>query len=193
MNIHGVRSYGDVFSGRSLVHQSLASFSINVTGIDPSDELIAIAKEHVRQDSELARRVTYEIDTIEDHAKRNPKKYDAVVLSEVIEHVNEQEAFLKLCIDVVKPGGSIFLSTFNKTIISYIWGIFLMEDIFKVLPKDTHQWKKFISHEETQRIFEKYNCQVVKVNGLLYQHWNNDWKWTKSTGVTYLQHAIKNE
>ncbi|XP_055681839.1 ubiquinone biosynthesis O-methyltransferase, mitochondrial-like [Lutzomyia longipalpis] len=183
----------DVGCGGGILTEALASFSADVTGIDPSEELIAIAREHVKENCLLSQRITYKIETIEEHSARNQGKYDAVILSEVIEHVNEQETFLKLCIDAVKPGGSIFLSTFNRTPLSYFWGIFLAEDVYKVILKNTHEWSKFISPQETQRIFETNDCKVEQLKGLLYLYspWNT-WVWTKSTAVTYIQHAVKN-
>ncbi|XP_059608119.1 ubiquinone biosynthesis O-methyltransferase, mitochondrial-like [Phlebotomus argentipes] len=204
----------EVGCGGGLLTEALGSLKANVTGIDPSEDLIAVAREHLKADKDLSQRVTYLTDTIETHVCANAGKYDAVILSEVIEHVNDQENFLKHCIDSVKPGGSIFVSTFNRTILSYLMGIYLVENIFKTLPKGTHEWQKFISPQETQRIFEqsefifKYftqkcrssalmclsdNCSIVVVNGLRYYPWNNTWHWSKSDDVNYIQHAVKHK
>lgn len=40
--------------------------------------------------------------SIYDHEKENVEKYNAVVISEVIEHVSNKEKFLKSCINTLK-------------------------------------------------------------------------------------------
>uniref|UniRef100_A0A1L8DZG6 Ubiquinone biosynthesis O-methyltransferase, mitochondrial n=1 Tax=Nyssomyia neivai TaxID=330878 RepID=A0A1L8DZG6_9DIPT len=179
----------EVGCGGGILTEALARLHAKVTGIDPSVELLSVAQEHVPP--ELAKRVTYLQETMEEHIVHNTGKYDAVVLSEVIEHVNDQENFLKLCIDAVKPRGSIFLSTLNKTNMSYFLGIVMAEDVLRLVPRKTHDWEKFISPTETQRIFEKNDCSVILVNGLMYCPWSNIWEWINSVDVNYIQHAIK--
>ncbi|GAB0099525.1 Ubiquinone biosynthesis O-methyltransferase, mitochondrial [Sergentomyia squamirostris] len=181
----------EVGCGGGILTEALGRLGAKVTAIDPSEELISAARQHLKLNPELSQRITYLTDTVEEHMVQNREKYDGVVLSEVIEHVNEQEQFLTHCINSVKTGGSIFVSTFNKTFLSYVIGIFLLEDVFKILPKGTHEWEKFISPKETQKIFEKNNCSSILVHGLRFQPWNNTWHWTKSVDINYIQHAIK--
>uniref|UniRef100_A0A1B0CUX1 Ubiquinone biosynthesis O-methyltransferase, mitochondrial n=1 Tax=Lutzomyia longipalpis TaxID=7200 RepID=A0A1B0CUX1_LUTLO len=181
----------EVGCGGGILTEALARLKANVTAIDPSLELISVAQEHLQCNPELSQRINYLQETIEVHSVKNSEKYDAVILSEVIEHVNDQENFLKMCIGAVKSGGSVFLSTLNKTTLSYFLGIILAQDVLKLLPKNTHEWDKFISPTETQRILEKNNCSVIMVNGLLYCPLNNVWEWSNSTDVNYIQHAIK--
>lgn len=125
--------------------------------IDPSDELIKTARKHLQNDvqNKLSQRVEYHIETIEDHIKRVDTKYDAVVVSEVLEHVDDKESFLKSCTAQLLPGGSIFITTFNKTNLSWIGGILFAEYILNVIPRGTHDWNKFIPPLETQRLLER--------------------------------------
>ncbi|XP_059622476.1 ubiquinone biosynthesis O-methyltransferase, mitochondrial-like [Phlebotomus argentipes] len=181
----------EVGCGGGILTEALARLHADVTAIDPSEELINVAQEHVNKDKDLSQRVTYLTDTIETHVCTNAGKYDAVILSEVIEHVNDQENFLKHCIDCTKPGGSIFLSTISKTFLSYAIGIILVEHIIKLIPKGTHEWEKFITPQETQRIFEKNNCSVITVNGIMYYPWKSVWEYVESQDLTYIQHAVK--
>lgn len=135
--------------------------------IDPSDELIRSARNHLQNDiqNELHQRIEYHTETIEDHIKRVDTKYDAVVVSEVLEHVDDNEAFLKYCTTPLLPGGSIFITTFNKTNLSWIGGILFAEYVLNMMPRGTHDWNKFLSPLETKRILEQ--CTYFNTIGFI--------------------------
>lgn len=124
-----------------------------------------MARKHLESDPqrELSTRIKYHTENIEEHVKRVDTKYDAVIISEVLEHVDDKESFLKSCTAALLPGGSVFITTFNKTTFSFIGGIVFAEYILNLVPKRTHDWNKFISPLETQRILEQcmYHHQYV--------------------------------
>lgn len=129
----------------------------NVVAIDPSDELIKTARNHLKNDvlNTLTQRIEYHTETVEDHIRRVDTKYDAVVVSEVLEHVDDKESFLKSCTEPLSTGGSIFITTFNKTNLSWIGGIVFAEYLLNVIPRGTHDWNKFIPPLEAQRLLER--------------------------------------
>lgn len=116
--------------------------------------MINIAKEHAKNDKNL-NKLTYHCEAIEEHLKENFEKYDAVVVSEVIEHISEKVAFLDNCVKCLKPNGSIFITTFNKTFLSKVGGIFFAEKILNIIPRGTHEWDKFISPHKLETILAK--------------------------------------
>jgi ubiquinone biosynthesis O-methyltransferase len=65
-----------------------------------------------------------------------------------VEHVDKPHKFISSCIACVKPGGSLFLSTINRTTKSYTIAILGAESILKILPAGTHDWHKFITPDE---------------------------------------------
>lgn len=78
----------------------MARIHANVTGIDPSEQLIEAARKHLEQSrhcDELTKRITYRNETIEEHVNNTDTKYDAVVVSEVLEHVSNKREFLRSC------------------------------------------------------------------------------------------------
>lgn len=102
----------------------MAKIHANVVAIDPSISLIRTAKAHLYTypldgvvENELSKRIDYRTETIEEHNKKNCAKYDAVIISEVLEHIDNEfkEDFLRECINALAPGGSIFITTFNRT------------------------------------------------------------------------------
>jgi 2-polyprenyl-3-methyl-5-hydroxy-6-metoxy-1,4-benzoquinol methylase len=48
--------------------------------------------------------------SIEDHAKHYPRKYDVVTAFQVLEHVTNVQSFIKSCADCVKPGGKLIIA-----------------------------------------------------------------------------------
>ena len=76
-------------------------------------------------------KLTYKAELIQDHAKEFPNYYDAVVASDVLEHVPDKELFLEACVKALKPGGSIFITTLNKTWTSWFFGKIWAEYILR--------------------------------------------------------------
>lgn len=56
-----------------------------------------------------------------------------------------------------QPGGSLFVTTPNRTICSWL-NVILIGETFNFIPKGTHEWEKFICPHELQSILE-INCK----------------------------------
>lgn len=92
----------DVGCGGGILAERLARIGAQVTGIDASAELISIAKEHAKLDLDISERINYIQTTVEDFAREEEESYDAVVASEILEHVTNPQLFLKVCTIKVK-------------------------------------------------------------------------------------------
>ncbi|XP_035898566.1 ubiquinone biosynthesis O-methyltransferase, mitochondrial-like [Anopheles stephensi] len=182
----------EVGCGGGILTEALAKLNSKVVGIDPSEKLINVAKQHAKDDKSLdPEQIQYHVETIEQHAAKNAERYDAVVASEVLEHVNDKVAFIEQCLAALKPGGSMFITTINKTTPSWLGAIVGAEQVFKLVPEGTHDWDKFVSPLDVQRILSSYNCNTILVHGMFYQFWSNQWCWTKNTEINYALHAVK--
>lgn len=53
--------------------------------------------------------------------------FDAVVASEIIEHVADVELFVESCIQLVRRNGALFFTTINKTVTSRLMAIWMAE------------------------------------------------------------------
>ena len=85
--------------------------------------------------------VRYEALTAEEFAARNPgAQFDAVVASEVVEHVEDAALFVRTCCSLVREGGSVLVTTENRTALSYVAAIFVAERLLGLLPVGTHDW-----------------------------------------------------
>jgi len=203
----------EVGCGGGLLTEHLARLGAQVTGIDLGEKLIEAAREHLKCSSpELASNVVYKIEPVDQHAKANCECYDAVIVSEVLEHVKDKVSLLEASVRSLKPGGSIFITTLNKTKPSWFGGVLLSEYVLNLVPRGTHHWDKMISPLDVQRILDTskfisgfifrlgyslfsrssaVNCQTVLVNGSTYDFWSNTWRWINNNQMCYALQAVK--
>ncbi|KAF2905553.1 hypothetical protein ILUMI_00620 [Ignelater luminosus] len=144
----------DAGCGGGFVTEPLARLGCTVVGLDICSAILEKAKEHVALDPSLTN-ITYVLQCVEEHAEKNPEKYDAVIAFEVLAHLNEPELFLESCVKCLKPDKPIFVATFNRTVASFLLGIIFAEYIWGFIPRGTHNWYRFSCPEEIERIFEK--------------------------------------
>lgn len=136
----------DVGCGGGLLSESLSRLGAKVVAIDPSPENVAVAQSHGKIDP-LTKSIEYVCNTIEAMAGES-RKFDAVCSLEVLEHVDNPLSFVSACSACVRPGGSLFFSTINRTAKSYLMTIVGAEYLLCLLPVGTHDWKKFVTPEE---------------------------------------------
>ncbi|CAL1610573.1 unnamed protein product [Knipowitschia caucasica] len=207
LNVHEGRQTGkplaglkilDVGCGGGLLTEPLGRLGASVLGIDPVEDSIGTAQLHSSFDPDLRHSVRYRACTLEEltseGAEADPEaqgRFDAVVASEVVEHLADLETFVYCCSDVIKPGGSLFITTLNKTNLSWLLGIVVAENVLRIVPQGTHEWEKFICPEELERLLESNGFSVQSVKGMLYNPITGAWSWTDSTAINYGLHAVK--
>ncbi|XP_059195462.1 ubiquinone biosynthesis O-methyltransferase, mitochondrial [Centropristis striata] len=189
----------DVGCGGGLLTEPLGRLGATVLGIDPVGDSIGTAQLHSSADPDLRDRVSYLACTLEElsaeeeggEEEQGAGQFDAIVASEVVEHLADLETFAFCCSHVLKPGGSLFITTINKTNLSYALGIVVAEQLLRIVPSGTHDWEKFISPEELERLLESNGFSVQSVQGMLYNPVSGAWSWTNSTAINYALHAVK--
>ncbi|XP_045862696.1 ubiquinone biosynthesis O-methyltransferase, mitochondrial isoform X2 [Meles meles] len=181
----------DVGCGGGLLTEPLGRLGASVIGIDPVDENIKTAQHHKSFDPVLEKRIEYRACSLEEIVEETAETFNAVVASEVIEHVIDLETFIQCCYQVLKPGGSLFVTTINKTQLSYALGIVFSEQIAGIVPKGTHTWEKFVSPEKLESILESNGLSVRTVAGMLYNPFSGYWRWSENTSLNYAAHAVK--
>ncbi|KAI0096709.1 ubiquinone biosynthesis O-methyltransferase [Nemania sp. FL0031] len=150
--------YLDIGCGGGIFAESaarLASTS-SVTAIDPSPEVLAVAKAHARRDPALASKLRYQNTSIEAlpvPASPQQDGYDIVSVFEVVEHVANPAAFLDRVTPFVRPGGWLVLSTIARTWTSWLTTNVIAEDLLRIVPPGTHDWNKYINEDELRTHF----------------------------------------
>ncbi|MGH0182806.1 UNVERIFIED_CONTAM: hypothetical protein FKN15_010547 [Acipenser sinensis] len=97
----------DVGCGGGLLSEPLGRLGGLVTGIDPLEDSIRTAELHKSFDPVLNNQIHYRSCLLEDIMEEAAETFDAVVASEVVEHVNDLETFINSCYEVLKDYSGI--------------------------------------------------------------------------------------
>ncbi|XP_071956158.1 ubiquinone biosynthesis O-methyltransferase, mitochondrial-like [Antedon mediterranea] len=181
----------DVGCGGGLLSEPLARLGANVTGIDLVLENIKAAAAHANKDNTLKEHLTYCHCSVNDLLAEKSGHYDAVVMSEVIEHITNKNDIVQPCCALLKDRGSIFITTISKTILSQILAVYAVEYIFNIVPRGTHDWNKFIQPEKMKNILKLNNCRTTTTKGMQFNPITNQWSWSSDVSINYALHAVK--
>ncbi len=157
----------DIGCGGGLVCEPMARMGAAVTGVDADENAISVAQSHA-SDSGLD--ITYKADDVQNLKQ----SYDIVLALEIIEHVADTHIFMEHCINRLKPGGLLIMSTLNRTPKSYMLGIVAAERILRWVPKGTHTWKKFVKPSEIARNARQHGLKARTIKGLIYNPFKNE-------------------
>lgn len=173
----------DVGCGGGILSEAMAKQGAQVTGIDLAPQSIEIAKLHLYE-SNLS--IDYQCIEIEAFASLNSEQYDVITCMEMLEHVPNPELIIKHCYSILKPGGYAFFSTLNRNIASYALGVIAAEYILKLVPRGTHEYKKFIKPSELRQMLSHNNFEIHKIKGISYNPITNSASLTNNTSINYI-------
>ena len=105
---------------------------------------------------------------------------------EVVEHLENLELLLQKVRILINKGGVFVGSTINKTITSYISAIFLAEKILKIVPENTHSWKKFVKPNMLKKELLNKNFSQIKFQGVFYNPLMKNWKYINNKLINYM-------
>lgn len=171
----------DVGCGGGILCEPLTRLGAEVTGIDPLEDNIDLAKAHAEA---MGLSITYLAHSIEE-LPQTLHSFDVIIASEIIEHVKDPDGFLKACVDRLSPDGGLVVTTFNKTLKSYVLGIVAAEYILNWAPRGTHSWEKFISPEALSQKLKTLGLGVQEITGLRFFALTGEWSLSSSTDVNY--------
>ncbi len=155
----------DVGCGGGILSEALANNGAQVTGLDLSEASLQTAKMHL---FESGLEVDYQCVSIEDFTAQYPASFDVVTCLEMLEHVPDPESIIDACLQALKPGGWLFLSTLNRTPKAMMLGIFAAEHVLKIVPKGTHHFEQFIKPSELVKVLQQKPVDIVDLSGMRY-------------------------
>ena len=179
----------DVGCGGGILSESMTKLGAEVTGIDQSEIAIKIASLHSKENN---LNINYKLLNIEGLVKKNNQKFDVITCLEMIEHVPNPESIIHCCKELLAENGSIFISTINRNLKSFLFAIIGAEYILKLLPKGTHHYDKFVKPSQIQTWSEGCGLYIKNITGMTYNPVSKKYSLSNDTSVNYLLELKKN-
>ena len=176
----------DVGCGGGILAESMAQEGADVTGRDMGIEPLQVARLHAL---ESGIQVNYVQETVEEHAAKHAQQYDVVTCMEMLEHVPDPQSVVKACAQLVKPGGHVFFSTINRNGKAWLMAVVGAEYVLRMVPKGTHDVKKFIKPAELLHWIDGTVLQERHITGLHYNPLLNQFTLGPGVDVNYMLHT----
>ena len=157
----------DVGCGGGILSEAMALRGATVTGIDMGEAPLAVAQLHQLE--------------------------SGVNCLEMLEHVPDPSSVIRACFKMVKPGGQVFFSTINRNPKAYLFAIIGAEYIMKLLPRGTHDIKKFIRPSELGAWSRAAGLSVKDIIGLTYNPLTKHYKLNSDVDVNYMIQTLREE
>ncbi|WP_304163251.1 bifunctional 2-polyprenyl-6-hydroxyphenol methylase/3-demethylubiquinol 3-O-methyltransferase UbiG [Lonsdalea britannica] len=176
----------DVGCGGGILSESMAREGAQVTGLDMGGEPLQVARLHAL---ESGINVHYVQETVEAHAEAHAGEYDVVTCMEMLEHVPDPRSVIEACARLVKPGGQVFFSTINRNAKAWLMMIVGAECVAKMVPRGTHDIKKFIRPAELLGWLDATPLREKHIIGLHYNPLFDTFSLGGSVDVNYMLHT----
>lgn len=180
----------DVGCGGGILTESLRLRGANVTGIDLAKQVLQVAKLHALE-SKLE--INYQLISAEEMAAQHPAQFDVVTCMELLEHVPDPASLIQACATLVKPGGHLFFSTINRNPKAYLLAILGAEYILRMLPRGTHDYKKFLRPSELDQFLRQAGLSLESMKGISYHPLLRKYQLSTDISVNYMIHCQRRE
>lgn len=176
----------DVGCGGGILAESMAARGALVTGIDMAEAPLAVARLHLL---ESGLEVDYRHITVEELAAAEPGSFDVVTCMEMLEHVPDPASVVHACAHLVKADGHVFFATLNRTAKAYAFAILGAEYLLRLLPKGTHDYRKFIRPAELDAWVRQAGLLLRELTGMHYNPLTQRYWFASGLEVNYLAYC----
>jgi 2-polyprenyl-6-hydroxyphenyl methylase/3-demethylubiquinone-9 3-methyltransferase len=173
----------DVGCGGGILSEAMARAGARVLGIDLSQAVLDVAELHAL---EAKTAVSYRAIAAEELARERAAGFDLVTCMEMLEHVPDPAATMGALSALVKPAGTVVVSTLNRNAWSFAVAIVGAEYIARVLPRGTHEYLKFIRPSELARWGRDAGLELQDLTGIAYHPLTRSFRLSPNTDVNYL-------
>lgn len=138
--------------------------------------------------------------------------FDAIVCSDVFEHLHDLPTVMAEMTRVLRPGGVLVYDTINRSVFSWYATIVLFQNILAFVPDHAHDWRLYITPNEMRMLCAgaglAHSDEIRGMMPTLVMPWTLLRRWwqarrpslwammgdfaiCRSTQASYLSHAIK--
>ncbi len=179
----------DVGCGGGILAEAMAHRGANVTGIDMGEAPLGVARLHLL---ESGLDIDYRQASAEGFAAENPQAFSVITCLEMLEHVPDPLSVLRACHSMLEPGGHLFLSTINRNPKAYLFAILGAEYMLGLLPRGTHDYRKFIRPSELSAMARQAGFSLQKITGMSYNPLTRKYSLGGDVDVNYIMYLTRN-
>lgn len=174
------KSVLDLGCGGGILSEAMAAEGARVTGLDAESAVLQVASEHAERKK---LNIEYVHSLIEDY---DSPPFDVITCMEMLEHVPDPQLIINHCRRLLKPGGYLFLSTINRTLKAYLSVVIAAEYVLNLLPKQTHDFQKFIKPSELATMARSTQFEFLNLQGMSYNPFTRVAELQDSVDINYL-------
>lgn len=174
----------DVGCGGGLFSEALVRGGADVVAFDASPRSIEAAREHADQSG---LRIDYRIAAAEEFEP--PGTFDAIAVVDVLEHVENLDRTLDMCVSALAPGGTVLFLTHNQTLAAFQEMIWNGEYQVGLVPKGIHDFHRFMAPDDLAGRMTARGLQVIDISGLAVDVTGPRIVIVDSTEVSYIGYA----
>jgi 2-polyprenyl-6-hydroxyphenyl methylase/3-demethylubiquinone-9 3-methyltransferase len=175
----------DVGCGGGLLAEALARGGARVSAIDLAPGMIEVARLHAM---EQQLDIDYRVVAAESVAAAEPGSFDIVTCMEMLEHVPQPEQMIGTLATLVRPGGSLFISTLNRNLKSFLMAIVGAEYVLNLIPRGTHEYERLIRPSELARWARSAGLTLRELSGIELNPFTEHCNLSRDIDVNYLAH-----
>lgn len=151
----------DVACGAGLVALPLAEAGYRVEGVDLAANALDVARQRVPPGADATFRVA------DATALDAPDAtYDAVLLLDMLEHVEDPARVIAEAGRVVRPGGVVVFNTFNQTPLAWLLAVHGFRFVTREAPDHIHVWRLFLAPDTVREHAAAAGLTVDEVRGV---------------------------
>ena len=175
----------DVGCGGGLLCEALFHAGAKVTGVDLAEGMIEVARLHA---AEQNLPIEYQVADAEVLLATHVGQFDVVTCMEMLEHVPNPAGTVATLAQLTRPGGSVFISTINRNLKSFLLAIVGAEYVMKLIPPGTHEYDRLIRPAELASWGRAAGLDLRDVAGLDFNPFTDQCTLTRDPSINYLVH-----
>ena len=179
----------DVGCGGGILSEGIARRGARVIGIDMAEGPLLTARGHAHKQ---LLEIEYRRIGVEDIAAEQPGTFDVVTCLELLEHVPEPASVIHACARLLKPGGSVFFSTMNRSFKALFMAIIGAEYILGLVARGTHRYRQLIRPDELTGWCREAGLAVVEKCGITYQPLRDSFRLdSEDLSINYIFYCLR--